>query len=307
MSNFKILSLDGGGFRGIYSTYILKRIEEEYHIEWNEHFQLITGTSTGSIIAAGLAIGMKAGEIYDFYLKHGEKIFNKMPLKSGLFSSQYKSDYFKSVFNDVFKEKKLGDILTPLIIPSTDIGNGRVHVFKSGYDKEFVRDKNVLIKDAVLASCSAPTYFNPHTVDAYMLADGGLWANNPSLVAVIDAKKRLKINIEDIKVFSVGTGISNKFYNQKDTFLNKIFGWGFLTKWGGSKFIDMLLNLQSQTADNMLGLLLEKDRQIMRINFDSDQALSLSDTKIYKTWISKADFKFTHESANIKKFLEIGD
>lgn len=307
MSSFKILSLDGGGFRGIYSAYILKRIEEEYNIEWNKHFQMISGTSTGSIIAAGLAIGMKASEIYNFYEEHGKNIFKKFPLKQGYFSSQYKSDYLKKVLNDVFQKAKLGDISTPLIIPSTDIGNGRVHVFKSGYDKGFKRDKNVLIKDSVLASCSAPTYFNPHNVDVYMLADGGLWANNPSLVSVIDAKNRLKVNMDDIKVFSLGTGIGNKFYSQKDTFFKRLFGWGFLTRWGRSRFIDMLLNLQSQTADNMLGLLLDKDKQVLRINFESDQELSLSDTRNINDWAAKADKDFTYNSARIKEFLEIGD
>ena len=75
----------------------------------------------------------------------------------------------------MFQDKTLGEIDVPLVLPSVDIGNGCVHVFKSQYHGEFVRDQNVRVSDAVLASCSAPTYFDPHVVnDTYQLVDGGL-------------------------------------------------------------------------------------------------------------------------------------
>jgi hypothetical protein len=222
-----------------------------------------------------------------------------------LFSSQYSNVYLRELLNDVFGNKKLGEYSYPLIIPATDIGAGRVHVFKSSYDPGFVRDKNVFIRDAVLASCSAPTFFNPFVVGSYLLTDGGLWANNPSLVAVIDAKRRLGVNIEDIKIFSLGTGISNIFYSQKKKFLSGLLGWGFLTKWGRGKLIEMILNLQSETASNMLGLLLRAD-QIMRINFESDRKLLMDDVEMQKDLQSKADRYFTHNSEKIKSFLGIG-
>lgn len=301
--SFKILSLDGGGFRGIFSAHILKRIEEEYAINWTKHFDLISGTSTGSIIAAGLTTGLSAKDIFAFYENHSEKIFEKSFLKKGLLSSQYNNKYLKNVLNEVFQDKKLGDYIYPLIIPSTDIGSGKVHVFKSFFDNTFVRDKKVYIRDAVLASCSAPTFFDPHTVDKYLLSDGGLWANNPSLMCVIDAIYRLKIDLKNIKVFSLGTGISNTFYSQKETFLRKRLGWGFITKWGRKKFIEMLLNLQSETAQNMSNLLLQKN--LFRINFESDQKLSLDDVSMQNDWVAKADRYFTHNSQTIKKFLEI--
>ena len=86
----------------------------------------------------------------------------------------------------------LGQVKIPLILPAVDIGNGCVHVLKSNYDPTFTRDYKVRVSDAVLASCSAPTYFDPIVIDdKYRLVDGGLWANNPSLVATIDAKYRL--------------------------------------------------------------------------------------------------------------------
>jgi patatin-like phospholipase/acyl hydrolase len=305
MNQFKILSIDGGGFRGIFAAHILKRIEEEFSFNWLKGFDLIAGTSTGSIIAAGLVVGMTANDIFSLYEKHGGRIFHKSFYKLGLFSSQYNNVYLKRLLKDVFGDRKLGDYSYPLIVPSTDIGAGKVHVFKSGYDTGFVRDKKVYVRDAVLASCSAPTFFNPHTVDSYLLSDGGLWANNPSLVAVIDAQKRLGINSKDIKVFSLGTGVGNVFYSQKNKCLSKLFGWGFLTRWERERLIEMILNLQSETANNMIGLLLATD-QIMRINFESDRKLPIDDIEMQKDLQSRADRYFTHNSEKIKSFLEIG-
>jgi len=193
MSNkFKILAIDGGGFRGAYSAHLLKRVEEEFNVDWRKDFDLLAGTSTGSIIAACLAMGKNANEVRGLYAKHGREIFNK-PLvpRLGLLASKYQNYGLRSILNDFFGKTKLGDIETPLMIPATDIGNGCVHVFKSTYHNKFFRDKNVLVADAVLASCSAPTFFSPTLLPGdkpYLLADGGLWANSPSLAAAFDAK-----------------------------------------------------------------------------------------------------------------------
>ncbi|MCK4355895.1 patatin-like phospholipase family protein [Candidatus Bipolaricaulota bacterium] len=279
MSNaFKILAIDGGGFRGVYSAHLLKRIEAECGIDWRRDFDLLAGTSTGSIIAAGLALGKSASEVLDVYTQHGTEIFRK-PLgpRRGLFVSKYPKSSLRSVLGDFFGDVRLGEIETPLIIPATDIGNGCVHVFKSAYDEEFVRDSEVRVADAVLASCSAPTYFPPMLLPGekpYLLADGGLWANSPSLVAAIDAKCRLDAKLDDLRILSIGTGKAKRFYSIKRFKRRGLFGWGVATRWGRSKFIQMLLNLQSETANNMVGLLLNQD-QILRLNFESDKSLPL--------------------------------
>ena len=184
----KILAIDGGGFRGVYSAHLLKRMEEEFGVDWREDFALLAGTSTGSIIAASLAIGKSPSEVLSMYSKHGFDIFRKpFGLRLGLFESKYPDSELRHVLNNFFGDSKLGDIETPLIIPATDIGNGCVHVFKSTYHNKFFRDKDVRLADAVLASCSAPTYFPPMLLPGeqpYLLADGGLWANSPWIIAI---------------------------------------------------------------------------------------------------------------------------
>ncbi|MBZ0179746.1 MAG: patatin-like phospholipase family protein [Melioribacteraceae bacterium] len=304
---FNILAIDGGGIRGVFPAHILQCIEERLNVNLLETFDMIAGTSTGSIIAAGVAIGIPATNIVEMYKQHGERIFTRkkffLPwkkLKSMLqpmIESIYNSQNLYNLLSEVFEEKLLGEIKKPLLLPSTDIGNGLVHVLKSGYNKEFNRDNKVPIKDAVLASCSAPTYFDPHKVKEYLLADGGLWANNPSLVAVIEAKKRFDVNLSDIKILSVGTGHSQTMYG---TSLAR--RWGLINGWRHKMFINFIMSLQGQSSLNYLSLILRHE-QIKRIDFPSDNPLPLDDITKVDDLISRADKEFTHRSKEINDFL----
>lgn len=304
---FKILSIDGGGVRGIYPAHILRCIEERLRVNLFETFDMIAGTSTGSIIAAGVATGVPAADIVAMYNDHGAEIFQKknsfwpgQKLKSmcqPMFESIYDAQCLNDVLVDIFQDKRLGEIKKPLLLPSTDIGNGCVHVLKSGYSKDFTRDNRVLVKDAVLASCSAPTFFDPHKVEQYLLADGGLWANNPALAAMIDAQKRLKVDQDDIQILSIGTGHSKTMYGT-----NTLRKWGLVNGWKHKEFISFILSLQSQSAQNYLKLML-RPSQIKRLDFESDLPLPLDDASILDDLISKADHKFTHESEAIREFI----
>lgn len=316
---FYILAFDGGGFRGIFVAHILRRMEEEWQIEWQSQFGLLAGTSTGAVLAAGLACELTAAQLAESYETYGKELFTPR-LRSRfdllkLFTSRYSSEKLKKFLERTLGDTTLGQVKIPLILPAVDIGNGCVHVFKSAYHSTFSRDPKVRVSDAVLASCSAPTYFDPVVIDdRYRLADGGLWANNPSLVAAIDARYRLKIPLEDVRVLSIGAGKSKKFYPRsegkyKNILLRSWQGWGFVTRWQRSKMFDLLLNLQSDNAHNMLCLLLGESplesKQVLRLNFDSDRPLSLDSVRKRYDWITKADHTFTHHSPRIARFLEI--
>jgi len=304
---FKILSIDGGGIRGVYPAHILQNIEERLHIDLYDSFDMIAGTSTGAIIAAGIATKIPAAYIVKMYKEHGSKIFKKkffcLPGKKWrniiqpMYTSVYNSYYLENILTDIYNKKYLGEITKPLLIPSTDIGNGCVHVLKSGYSKEFFRDRNVLLKDAVLASCSAPTYFNPHKIDNYLLTDGGLWANNPAFVAITDAKKRLDVAQNDIRILTLGTGHSKTMYGTETS-----KKWGLLNGWKNKEFISFILSLQSQSAMNYLKLHL-KPEQILRIDFESDYPLPLDDVTKINDFLSRADHDFTRQSGKISHFI----
>lgn len=296
----KLLAIDGGGIRGIYAAHVLERIEEQFGIVFHRDFDLIVGTSTGSIIAAALAFGTPLSKVTELYKTHGPLIFRSRPWSlGGMLMPKYSTAPLRKALSEVFEDARLGDAKTRLVIPATDIGNGGVHVFKSAYDDGFVRDPKVPVVDAIIASCSAPLYFAPARVGHYQLCDGGLWANNPALVALTEAMTRLGKDRKDIRLLSVGTGIGHDYY--------PLGGWnwlwGFVAGWGMKKFISMLLNLQSITAGNVTKLMLDEG-QMVRINFESDRPLALDDPGVIEDMLSRADRDFTHTAEEVRIWLE---
>lgn len=298
---FWILALEGGGLRGAFSAHLLTRIEDEFDIAARSRFDLIAGTSTGSILAAGIALNRPLTAVEALYEEHGPRIFKRRWWSvDGKLAAKYDVSLLKAVLEDQFGDAVLGDVTRPaLIIPATDIGIGSVHVFKSQYDREFVRDKAVRVSDAVLASCAAPTFFAPYEVGDYRLADGGLWANNPTLVAVVDAVRRFRVEPSRIRVLSIGTGLERFSYPRRRGVLSG--AWGFMTSWQRGKLIELMLSLQSQTATSMATLLLGND-QILRLNF-FDSRLPMDDPTSIRDLRARADSLFTYASEDVRKFL----
>lgn len=300
---FRILSIDGGGIRGIFPAYILQCMTKRLDIRVSDIFDMIAGTSTGSIIAAGIACSIDPKIIVNMYKEFGSIIFRRKkslwPLcMRAAMHSQYESKALSGILKKVFGDTTLGDIKTPLLLPATDIGNGGVHVFKSNYSSSFTRDCNVPVWEAVLASCSAPTFFDPKKVGQYLLSDGGLWANNPSLAAVIDAMYRLGKDQATIQVLSLGTGHSKTSYG-----VHNNRKWGLFRGWKGPEFINFILSLQSQSTHNYLQLLLKKN-QVLRIDFESDLPLPLDKCSYIDDLVSRADREFTHNSDILRQFME---
>ena len=295
--NFKILALDGGGIRGLYTSIILEKIQENFSINFKEDFDLLVGTSTGSIIASCIALDVPIKKITELYEIEGKNIFSKRCYRFRAFQSKYKKDGLKNVLNKKFKNIKLGEIEKPLMIVSADMLNDNVYIHKSNYlakIENHTRDKETKLSDAVLSSCSAPTYFNPQRLNnGYFLCDGGIWANNPSILGFTEAVSKFKQTIDKIFILSIGTG--NKQINY-DT--NKKF-WGFLTGWKTTKLIDYLLSLSSEGVNNISTLLLKEN--YVRINTNIDY--ELDDVQHLDNLKSYADKCFLINSDKIKKFL----
>lgn len=302
---FRILSIDGGGIRGVFPAHVLKCLSERLGICIADHFGLIAGTSTGSIVAAAIACGIEPSDIVSLYREHGRRIFTPAGspwarMIRPVFHSLYDSRRLREILKGVFGDTRLGDIRIPLLLPATDVGLGGVHVFKSNYSPDFTRDKDVLLYEAVLASCSAPMYFDPARVQEYLLADGGLWANNPSLAAVIDAKYRLGADLKDIRVLSLGTGYARKSYGVRP---NR--SWGVMRAWRGKELVAFIMSVQTRSIHNYLKLMID-DHQLLRIDFESDLPLPLDDWSTVDDLISRADKAFTYNSADLKGFFEMG-
>ena len=299
-STFHILALDGGGARGIYSTHILASMEKTLSAPVKESFNLIAGASTGSIIAGAAAAGIPMARVVDLFKNESPRIFRKRRLGFLHIRSKYSRRLLEQVVRSCVSDVTLGEISMPLMITSSDISTGGVHVFKSRYLKDlgesYVRDSDVALSDAILASCAAPTYFDPMQVGDFLLADGGLWANNPSVIALTEAVSKFKCSLEQIRILSIGTGRSVNLYSR-----NRL--WGFVTGWGRQKLVSYFLKLQSEASANMAELLIG-DRYL-RIDPEIE-AWDLDDIKPLDNLKALAARDFTRHSEVIMKNLRRG-
>lgn len=190
---FKILSIDGGGILGLYSVDILKRIQAEFinNKSFSEEFQLITGTSTGGIIALGLALGKSPEEISQFYKDYAKKIFpwwRRVIFPGGLVHNKYSNKELRNALEIFFKDSTISDCKTAVCIPVVDVSNYQPMIFKANNNGTQRRDLDVKLKDIALATSSAPSFFPIYSFDEYRgLMDGGLWQNNPALCGLIEA------------------------------------------------------------------------------------------------------------------------
>ncbi len=198
---FKILSIDGGGIKGLYSASILASFEHKTGKNITDHFDMICGTSTGGLIAIGLANGMSAQSLVDLYVTKGSEIFptsnnafirsfqnSYKTIKQILFSNKHSVKPLKSILEDLFEEKTMKDANNLLCIPSFNLTNGQPKVFKkSGSQTEHFVDHAIKLVDIALATSAAPSYYPIHEHNEFLYTDGGVWANNPSLCGLLEA------------------------------------------------------------------------------------------------------------------------
>lgn len=208
---FHILSIDGGGILGLYSAGILSNIEKDFFNgePLSSHFDLITGTSTGGIIALALATGCHASEIEDFYTRYANRIFpSKRRNKIGLFSNKYSNKQLREGLYEFFGSKKIKDCKTHVCIPAINAATCATLVFKTNNNGFQNRDDECKLVDVALATSAAPTFFPLHHFENYQgLVDGGLWQNNPSLIGLIEAIACFVGEgkaFDDISILSIG-------------------------------------------------------------------------------------------------------
>ncbi len=241
MGRFQILSLIGGGIRGAFVTAFLDRLEQKHGRSIAESFDLIAGTSTGGIIAAGLALGKSAAEMHDFYVRYGAKIFTPRDKYKGkgvwrflyppanyffkkktggnldaAFRARFCPHALQTSFDEGFGDLTLGDAnFTRLIIPSFNLTAGVPHVFRSSHLPKGVHDRDLKISDIVIAATAAPTYFPHRVVDGQAFIDGGVWASDPSMLAFAEAMRIQQFDdsvdvgtceSNDVHLLSIGTG-----------------------------------------------------------------------------------------------------
>lgn len=235
MARFRVLSLDGGGIRGAFAAAFLRQLEQEIGAPIGRYFDLVAGTSTGGIVAIAAALREPMHRVADLYQQDGPKIFcRRLPRRLGwrgrivrtivrfgnrwlvkylgitaddIFQSRYEAAKLRESLSGIFGDKSLVDAKTRVLIPAVNLSLGCTVVFKTPHLGDAnTRDWRFPIVDIALATSAAPIYFPHATItpgSAYV--DGGLWANNPVLVALAEAMQ-IRGSLDDVQVLSIGTG-----------------------------------------------------------------------------------------------------
>lgn len=338
-NKFKILSIDGGGIRGVFPAMYLACFEEELQRrgveKWRIHqnFDLICGTSTGGIMAIALALGIPAREIYDLYINNASNIFgNKRSFLKQLFRASHNRNSLEQLIQTKFKDYGNGkdpilkDCKTNVCIPIFDLLEGKPSVLKNNYHPNFTRDYHIPAYKAALATAAAPTYFDPYS-SSYITEegvkkhfknkiDGGVFANNPTLIGIVEAEHAFYQNKNNLEVLSIGTGFQ-KFSDGASR-----ENWGILY-WINKKrkrLIELFMQAQSQEIENLVYIMQNGiDKETItkpnfiyyRINAELDSTLNIEMDETNRVKLEalaqKASYKFHEDATTILKYFGDGN
>jgi uncharacterized protein len=306
MPMFRILSLDGGGLMGAFTASVLAALERITGHRSVDHFDLITGTSTGGIIAIGLGMGQSAAQILRFYEDQGAAIFPPAKGVGGWLKTlgnlrrpKFSPSALRQAIVSVVGDQPLKAARTRLAIPAYDASMGRIYVFKTPHNPDRTQDADTPAVDVALATAAAPTYFPAHRFPDHrgVFIDGGVWANCPTMVGIVEAVAFCGQRLEDIHVLSVST-TNYPFRIAEPVHLGGLLGWG-------QKVIETFMFGQAQGAVAQASCLL-RDR-FHRIDYITESRIyAMDDAKAVGELISLGrgeGEKFAHRQVVREKFL----
>lgn len=267
---FRILSIDGGGIKGIFPASVLAELEERYLAGGSvaDHFDLVTGTSTGGIVALGLSIGLPARDIANLYVKRGAELFPPYPSNwfgglrrrwdgaRNVLYNRYNRSALARLLDETFGQRLFGHAKCRLCIPSIDGRHGNVYIFKTPHHPDYLKDQHERMTTVASATSAAPTYFKPLESGGYRFVDGGLWANNPVMVGLVDALACFEVDRHKVSILSLGCG--DEPYTVSDRMIKR----GGLLSWRTA--IDAAIAFQSENALGQARLLIGAER-LLRI------------------------------------------
>lgn len=275
----RILSLDGGGIRGIIPAQILVALERKIrhktqnpNAKIGDYFDFIAGTSTGGILTCLYLVPDKqnptkalysAEDAVNMYMQFGSQIFSNTFLKrirsiSGLIDEKYDEVNLETILEKYFGDLQLKDLTRPCLVTAYDVYDSKAHFFRQHYAIK-TEGRNYYVKDVARATSAAPTYFEAAKVTSfsgvtYPLIDGGVFANNPSMCAYAEVrqmdfaseKKNDRPGPEQMMILSLGNGGQSKMrFQHKD-----------IKDWGVAEWIKPLINIMmsgvGQTVDYQL-------------------------------------------------------
>lgn len=291
-SRFQILSLDGGGLKGLFTASFLAEWEKNTGLRVVDQFDLIAGTSTGGIIALALGMGFPAEQVLAFYLEEGERIFPPAMLRKlkKLVVTAYSDEGLNDALNRYFGDRRLGESTARLIIPAYSAEAGEIYLFKTAHHPRLRNDFRERAVDVARATAAAPTYLAPAVRESGLqLIDGGIWANNPIMVAISEALGYLEQPVDSLAALRIGT--TEEVVSASD----------FPHDSGGvlsaSPVIDFMMRAQAQSARSMAFHILRPGR-FVEVNptvAPNEYALD----KVSKELVKLGDFHYRQASAEL--------
>jgi hypothetical protein len=249
---FHVLSLSGGGIRGLHTARVLEMIEAHVDAPLAQRFDLICGTSIGGILALGLALERPASSLRELLEKRGRAVFAQpwsRRLPFSLFRAKHDSGPLSAELTKVFGTATLGDLLHPVVIPAVDASAGVAVMFKTPHHLDLKVDQNRLLVDVALATAAAPTYFPIfRSPDSRLFVDGGLVANAPGLCGLHEAEVFFGKDPKHVEILGIGTASVGR--NVRSGKSSSALDLGTL-RWG-SRVFDLTISAQESLVHSLL-------------------------------------------------------
>ena len=283
MPTYRILSLDGGGIRGLYTAVLLKRLAQIVP-GFTDRADLLAGTSTGGILALGLAKGISTQDLVDLYKNNGAAIFSRSVWRevrdlSDVFGAKYDNRELVQIIQTTFGAGDLRALLPRhVLIPSFDLDNQALPPAIRTWKPKFFHnyegpqsDGDQKIADVALRTSAAPTYFPVY--QGYV--DGGVVANNPSMAALAQALDSATGNqhLKDLRLFSISTGGSSQIVS------GDRLDWG-LAQWAhalANMVIEGMMGVADYECARLLGNNYFRLSPVLQPSIPLDSAASIND------------------------------
>lgn len=296
-----ILSLDGGGIRGVIPARVLMEIERLTGKPISETFDYIAGTSTGGILALCLAKPgprFTAEQILDMYRSQGNRIFHRsfwhaVRSLGSLIGPKYPATGVEATLMEYLNDATMGASRTNVLVPTYSIEHRGPRFFKSWETTDSV----VPMWKIARATSAAPTFFPPYKMDGATLVDGGVFANSPAMCVLADAT-RLEPPGTVFRVLSIGTGVGADVVNPKGS-----------SSWGGIQWmaplLEILLGGSMHTTDYQLKYLLgPTNHEYLRLQVTlGEDAMSMDDTSSIDILVAAAETMLEDRREDIRSFL----
>ena len=312
----KILSIDGGGIRGIIPGMLLvalerrlQRVSGDPGAAIVDYFDFFAGTSTGGILTSLLLCPDEANssrpkysaqEALDIYVNHGSDIFKagffrRLIARFGLLSERYPSTTLEHVLESYFGECKLSQLLKPCIITAYNIELRKTHFFRQQTAITRGDPRDFYLRDVCRATSAAPTYFSVAEIRSmsgtrYPLLDGGVFAPNPSMSALVEVTRAFnQTKINDIWILSLGTGRSRKAYDYEHFKKSRAVSIG-------PALIDIMMSGAAESSDFFL-------QQLYRSAGKAQQYIRIEPKNLH----SIQEELDAASPGNIQKLIALGD